>query len=165
MSILIVGLVAFFMGVFALSKQTKSLPWALKYAPVMLAAIGAFLSWSYFADRVPVISHASTQLQVIEPGKMVMTVDARRDRNCKLTNISVYMVETSGFKYPAYIVYESSPPRGKDILDFPITVYGSPEADQIETVYIVTEHLCAFDITVKSQFGEVKPPASFTKKL
>lgn len=163
--LLALGGICFLWGVAALGFRTKNLPFMLKYAPAILALVGAFLIWDYTASTLPVISHAEVRVLSVAPQHLTLNVVIKKDRDCVFKDISAFVVTPTGLAKEAQVKFleDHSPgsSRPVGISDLGKTLVVSYDQQEYSKLYFVTNHMCPFNIPIRSTFGEIPVPATF----
>jgi len=165
----IVGAVAFLAGIVAISRPTKNLHPAIKYTPIMLCAIGAFLIWSYCTEIIPVEVNAKVAILEMEPQKMYVSVDPELARRCDLRNLDVRMIDSANVETHA-IANLVDPKKHDETI--PLAKWNTHNVVEIqvdpknyESFYFVAHDRCAFGVHVKSEFGHTSIPERFNASL
>lgn len=165
MTQLILGLFCLAFGALALRFRTRGLPWAVRYAPVVLAMLGAFMMWQVVAQRTPVVTSAQVNILAVGPRYAVLQVKIEKNRECQFKSMEAFLVDQEDHSHSAYMFFDKDPtpnsnrPVGKNVLE-KIIVVPTDDVDA-KSVFFQTEHKCAFDIDVVSTFGATVLPKVF----
>lgn len=165
----IVGAILFIAGVVAISRPTRDLHPAIKFAPIFLCVGGAFNMWTYVSQEIPVVADAKISVMEVDSNRMYISVEPALARKCTLRAMDVYFVDSLGNKIRA-------PANFVDFKDYTHALTTTQWKDenilevkvnprQYESFYIVTYDRCAFDVHVKSQFGHTLVPQKFNAGL
>lgn len=166
----IVGAFAFIAGVIAISRPTKDLHWAIKYTPIFLCAIGAFLGWEFFSQNVPVIADAKVSVMEVDTDRMYISIEPEVARKCDLRALDVYFVDedtksvvrsTGNFVTSKDYSVLSSSQQWKPVNIIEVSI----DPRKYEYFYIVTHDRCAFNVHVRSEFGRTLVPQKFNSGL
>lgn len=161
----IIGSFAFLAGVVAISRPTKDLHPAIKYTPIFLCIVGAFLIWNYFSQAIPAIADAKITVLEVQSHRMYIGVEPQFARKCKTGALDVYLVDKDKVetRVPANFV----DPKDYSLLRVPfgwgkdsvVEIQANPR--QYESFYLVEHDRCAFDVHVRSEFGRTMVPQKF----
>ena len=162
---MIFGIFLISWGVFALSLNTKNLPWALKFSPVLLTATGIILLWLELAASVPVIVNAQIEILDVKKDQITVTLDFVKVRNCEYNGTEAYLVNSGGASTKASLIRTDkgiplSRPLGH-IKTKSIYVINTIPSNSYDKFYFVRYDTCPFDVKVKTTFGLTDVPSGF----
>lgn len=164
--LLLLSLIAMPWGIVALRNHTKSLPWSLKYAPVLLTAFGTVVAWQHVAASFPVVENV--HVQILDVQKQRITVDLTGDkiRDCKRVDLAAFLIDKQGKTKEADVVHLGNPQFGMTHVkpghfDSKAVLVITGYDDQYNSLYFRTIHECAFGVMVTTTFGQTPIPEAF----
>lgn len=161
----LVGAFAFLAGVIAISRPTRDLHWAIKYTPIMLCSVGAFMGWRYASEIIPVVVDAKVSVMEVDKDRIYINVDPELGRHCTMRGVDIFFVDAqkNRTRVSATLVdpknylqdAKSNQWASSNVLSVPI------DPLKYESFYVVTYDRCAFDVRVRSEFGHTLVPHKF----
>lgn len=165
----LIGAIAFLAGVIAISRPTRDLHWAIKYTPIILCAIGAFMGWQYVSQVVPVVADAKVSVMEVDRDRMFINVEPEIARHCFLRGVDVFFVDSEQniIRVSANFVNQKNYVEAAKSNQWAASNVISVPVDPLkyDFFYIVTYDRCAFDVRVRSEFGRTPVPHKFNAGL
>ncbi len=163
----ILGVGAIGWGLLALRHALKGLSPFVRYSPVWLIMLGASMVWHVLAAGTPVIVDPRVELLSVGPRYAIFRIQITKVRDCQFNTIEAFLKDNDGALHKAKIEFINNPtpgstrPVGTHVLSKTLVV--PIDEDPATSVVFQTTHTCAFDIPVRSVFGETSLPTIFNQ--